>query len=173
MISLKAGNKRFLLIIGRITTDSYSATIKKLAMAQRRGFAQIVPARLIAGKKHLAAALEAATSAMRFKSNFAKTLNLEFLIRLFGEKQLGRAIEKAGFKDREPIVLIAEGGAEKLAALKKEIGISETKYRFGDSKEGLMRAYGVSQEELGAVSDLKNALEALVIEKISFVAMER
>ena len=173
MISLKAEKMRFFLLTGKITTDSYSATIKKLTLAQEAGFAQIAPARRIAGKRHLQAALEHSASAFESKSNFAKTISLEFLIRLFGEKQLGKVLAAAEFRDGEEIVLVGVGGAKKAAALKKEFGISETKFKFGKNRRELMEFYGITQSELDAVSDLKNALEELVVENISFVALER
>lgn len=180
MIPIKSGKRRYSLLIGRIT-EFYSATIKKLALIQKRGFAQIAPASKIAGVRHICAALEHAISAGENGSAFTKNLELEFLVRLFGEKQLNAALSKAEFGD-EDVALLIESGAgakatKKIVEIKKALNFEEIKgikaSALGKNKKELMEFYKIGETELATLSDLDDALEELVIERISFVALER
>lgn len=178
MIFPKIGKRRFAAATGRITNDTYSATIKKLALLQEKGFVQLAPARLVAGKMHLETALEHAFSAIDSGQAFTKRPELEFLVWLLGEKQLYRAMEKARFGQGEGLVLVAEAKNRKYAdAAKKALGFTEDRSPTFNQKEknrnGLMREFRVTENELAPLSGLEDALERLVIEKISLVALER
>ena len=179
MISKKIGNSHFALLIGKITTDSCSATIKKLALAQQHRFVQIIPARVVAGVRHLEAALEHATSALKNKTSFSKNLELEFLVRLFGEKQLEKALQNAKFEEGEELVLVAAEKSKtkskkEIAKIINNLKFKETKkFELGKNKKELIDFYKISQEEIETLSDVENAIEGLVIERVSFVALER
>ncbi len=172
---LKPGKMDFAAFTGKITTDSYSATIKKLAIASQKAgcFAQLAPCRVVAGKRHLNAALEHTFSAIGSGQNFAKKPELEFLIRLLGEKQLDKVFEKARFGN-EPLLLVVEKKKpSKAREIMKEIGFVKQKFPFGKNMEELMHLYSISEKGIETLRGLKSPLEELVIEKTSFVAMER
>ncbi len=174
----KIGNHEFEVLTGKITNDSYSTTIKKLALlnpAQKtgnEGFVQVVPARLCAGYNHVFFALEHALSALDAGTAFSRKPELEFLIHFFGEKQLGRAIEKARFSDGEDLVLIVNAGKSASDAA-KELGFAEKKIQIGKNADELMGFYGITKPELETAGDLQSPLERLVVEKCAFVALER
>ena len=179
MIPIKAGKRRFALLIGKISTESYSTTIKKLTLVQEHVFAQIVPARLIAGKRHAEAALEHAVLALENNHAFTKSLSLEFLVRLFGEKQLGKALESAKFGKESVVLVIGAKSRKQIEGIAGMLNFRETKGsrparnpQLSGNREELMRFYGISEKEIDAVSDLDNPLEELVIEKISMVALD-
>jgi len=124
--------KSFAFVSGQILTENYDATIKKLAFLGKKRFIQIVPARAVAGRKHLETALEHALSSFPSKTNFAKRPELEFIVRLLAEKQLEKALKKAEFAD-EPLVLVLElKGAAKAKNLKVYSDLDISKYEIGD-----------------------------------------
>lgn len=178
MISKKIGKRNFAVFIGKVSNDSYSATIKKLALAQQKHFVQIVPARLCAGFKHAEAALEHAFSALDSGAAFSKKPELEFLIRFFGEKQLHKALEKARFGPGEALVFVVEATNKKdVDRAKNAIGFVEDKqcivWKRGENKNDIMKEFGIGENELDVFLDMENALEELVIERVSMVALEK
>ncbi len=102
---------------------------------------------------------------------------MKFLIRIFGQKQLAKVFEAAKFDDNEAVVIVLEGNnAKKIKDNLQSIGFVEDKgknVKFGGNKKDLMDFYGIGQSELDTLLDLDDALEQQVIEKISFVALER
>ena len=110
MEKLKSVKRNITFLIGKITNDSYSATIKKLTVLQQIGFIQLVPARLVGGRWHLKVAIDHTFSAFERKANIARSEPLEFIVRLLGERQVGVALQKAEFGN-EDLVLIFEKNA--------------------------------------------------------------
>ena len=88
MLSKKIGKQEFSLLKGRISKNSYEESIKKLSLASRNEFVQIVPSRLIGGQNHLLSAIENTISAFQSRSNFSRKPELELIIRLTGKKLL-------------------------------------------------------------------------------------
>ena len=182
--------KSFAFASGQILTENYGATIKKLAFPGENRFVQLVPARVVAGQKHLETALEHALSSFKNGTNFARKPELEFIVRLLAEKQLEKALKKAEFAD-EPLVLVLElKGAAKAKNLKagkgkspsavkeineieKRLNFREKTFSLGKNKNYLMELFNVSETELKTLKDLKNPLEELIIERVALVALER
>lgn len=170
----KVGKHSFAVLTGKITTDSYSTSIKKLALLNEKQCTQIIPARLCAGEVHVLAALEHTFSAIDEGTAFSRKPELEFLIRFFGNRQLKQCLEAAKFSEGEELVLVVGTSDEKkVMEVCGELGFVEQEIDFPKNKETLMKFYNITQQELDTLSDLENALEELVIEKISFVALER
>src|SRR3989344_3962474 len=79
--------------------DYKESTIKSLlAINQNENFCQIVPAKTICSFLQAFAALEQALFAQSKKTAFSGKLHLEFLIRLYGTKQINDAIDLAELK---------------------------------------------------------------------------
>lgn len=174
MICKKLGKRSFAALAGKITNDSYSTTIKKLTLLNTKRFVQLVPARLCAGYDHVFFALEHAFSAIDSGTAFSRRPELEFLLHFFGEKQLERALGKARFEKGEELVLVIGGEGKNWAkAAGKALAFAEGKIPLGQNHAALMDFYGITKSQAGAISGLENALEELVIEKISMVALER
>lgn len=190
----KVGKRHFAILFGKITNDSCSATIKKLALLNtefaswsrgqknagpgrqpaNRGFVQIVPTRLCAGEMHVLAALEHAISAIDKGTAFSHKPELEFLIRFFGNKQLTQCLEAAKFREGEELVLVVEAsGGKNAVGVSRKLGFVEQEFDFSKNRAELMRFYGITRQELDTLSDLSNALEEVLVEKISFVALEK
>jgi len=80
-------------------------------------FAQALPRGAAASASHIIFAYKQSTDAFRKGTNLLKGRNLEFLLRLSGEKQLGKALEMAEIKGKtRETVLVAAGKGRKLAA---------------------------------------------------------
>ena len=160
MRSRKIGNRDFTIITGEINNHSYSATIKKLSMLPRNGFAQIVPLRLVAGEMHLSVALEHALSAFETKTSFTKKPELEFLVHLTGQKQLGRAIKKSEFA-REPLALVIQiSDGKTIEKTKKDLGFEEKKFAIhetGKNTKKLAKEFGYNKPALFVQNHLKSA----------------
>ena len=73
------------------------------------------------------------------------------------------------------VILVSDGKGGKTGALAKALGIAEAgKFDFSKNRAALMEFYRIGEKELETVSDLGyEALEELVIERISMVALER
>ena len=172
MIS-KIEKDKFSILKGKITNKSYNTTIKKLTLVGENYFVQIIPAKLVAGTNHLFFALEQTFDSFENETSFTKKPVFEFLVRVFAKKQLNKAIKIAEFSDGENLVLIIKSTSkEEIEKIKKELNFEEKKFEFGKNKEELMDFFGVSKNELEALSDLKNPLEEAIIERVSFVALE-
>ncbi len=167
---IQIGKKQFATTTGRITTDSYNATIKKLTFASSKGFVQIVPLKLASGTKHLKYALVKSLESFKNDSAVTKKPELEFILHFTAENQLNKALNKAKFSN-ESLVLICEKNI--FNEIKKELNFEEQKIEFGKNKNELMKFYSISERELKTFFDLKNALEELIIQRCVFASFEK
>ena len=173
MIS-KIEKDKFSILKGRITNKSYNTTIKKLTLVGENYFVQIIPAKLVAGTNHLFFALEQTFSSFENETSFTKKPIFEFLVRVFAKKQLNKAIKTAEFSNNENLVLIINSTSKKeIEKIKKELTFEEKEFEFGKNKGELMAFFGVSKNEIEALSDLKNPLEEAIIERVAFVTLEK
>src|SRR3989344_5473176 len=87
--------------------DYKESTIKSLlAINENKNFCQIVPAKTVCSFLQAFAALEQAIFAQNKKTAFSGKLNLEFLIRLYGTKQINAALDLAEFKTGKNMALL-------------------------------------------------------------------
>ena len=177
MIS-KIEKDKFSILKGRITNKSYNTTIKKLTLVGENYFVQIIPAKLVAGTNHLFFALEQTFSSFENETAFTKKPIFEFLVRVLAKKQLNKAIKDVEFSNDENLVLIIKSTSKKeIEKIKNELNFEEKEFEFGNSlggnKKELMAFFGVSKNELEALSDLKNPLEEAIIERVAFVTLEK
>lgn len=172
MISKRIGKTNYALYRGRIIYDSYMESIKKLSLSSKGVFAQLLPARIIAGENHLFACLEHSISAFKSGSNFTKKPELELIARLLAKKQLNSALEIAEFEN-EDMVFITSAEKKDAKQLMKKLNFSEKECSLGKNKAELMKLFGISETELKTVNDLENPLEELIIERCALIALER
>lgn len=74
-------------------------------------FAQLCPLRAVVSARHLAFAYEQSISAFEKRTSLLKDMHLEFLLRLTGERQVGRALDKAELRrgtSKSVLVVAAE-----------------------------------------------------------------
>jgi len=175
-MKISIGKRFFAVFAGKISNDSYNATIKKLALLGKNRLCQIIPAKIVAGKFHLKTALAKTIEAIDSGDAFSQNPNIEFLVRIFGERQISKAIEKSVFGNEDLLLVIEENSKTKINKVMKSLGFEEKKVvleKLGNNKVELMQIHGISEEELSATKDVKNNLEMLVVEKTSFVALEK
>ncbi len=82
------------------------------------GWAQILNPEAVLGRDHLSSAFEHARRAFEQGRNTTDSIEMEFLLYVSGERQISKALEVAGARARQPVVVaIASGGsAEDLLA---------------------------------------------------------
>ena len=118
-------------------------------------------------------AIENTFSSFQSKSNFSKKPELELIIRLTGIKQLNKALQKAEFGKENLVLIIDSKNKRKIDSIKKELGFTEQKFELGKNKSYLVKFFNVTKKELKSLNDLKNPLEEIIIERCSFVSLER
>src|SRR2546426_6470975 len=87
-------------------------------MHSKGGWAQILNPESVFGRDHLVSALGHARRAFDQGRNTTDSIEMEFLLYVSGERQISKALEVAGARARQPVVVaIASGGsAEDLLA---------------------------------------------------------
>lgn len=143
---------------------------------------QLFDASKVISEHHAMIALINAYLAFKSKTNIAKNLKMEALVRLSAQDQISVAIEKFGIKDGNKIVgayLIAKGKEDIRSAKQKLLDLlkgKEVRLEMNYEKlNHIMESYSISKEELKTVqADSENqALFLLVAEKIASTDLYR
>ena len=127
---------------------------------------QIIDADMVFGRTHVITSYEHAKRAFDEERNASRSLAMEVLLYMSGERQISTAIEKMGIKDgtREfCIVLLGEADIEGLIqhlGVKKDDSVLE-----GDISK--LRAFGISQREMDTLPE-ENVFD-LVLERVAMV----
>jgi tRNA threonylcarbamoyladenosine modification (KEOPS) complex Cgi121 subunit len=175
-MKISIGKKFFTVFSGKISNDSYNATIKKLALLGKNNLCQIIPAKIVAGKFHLKTALARTIAAIDSGVAFSQNPNIEFIVRVLGERQISKAIDKSVFGNEDLLLVIEENNKNKINEIIKLLDFEEKKQileKLGNNKAELMKIYEISEDELNSVKDVKNNIEMLVVEKTAFVTLEK
>ncbi len=171
---------------GIVCIEDINKTIKTITLiaSERNAFAQLCSLKPVCSPQQVLAAFEHAHSAISNGTAFAKTLELEFLLRLAGTKKIDSALKILGLqKGKQEVLLVVSAENEKaLDEIEREI---KKTIKFGENLELLKtnlkrnfsemkKTYCISDSELKALSDLgkEKALESAVIERIALVALE-
>jgi len=132
---------------------------------------QAVDADLVAGSKHLIAAVERATRSFSEKSNIANDLGMETLLYVAGSRQIEKALQFGVKKGCNNIaLLIISQGEKNIDCVEQELKklISErpcvAEYTIS-KKEKLMSAFNITQEEIVAAGEDK--IPDLVLERVA------
>lgn len=134
--------------------------------ANRIGTVQVVRADLVVGKAHLESAKLHAERAWEEGRAHAKTLDVEFLRYAAGERQIRRALDKMGLPetcDAAAIVGLGPHGDDAARYLHDGLGAKQDDSLLDASLDKL-RAFGISETQLGAVTpgkELELALEVV------------
>ena len=171
---------------GIVYIKDINKTIKTITLiaSERNAFAQLCSLKPICSSQQVLVAFEHARSAISNGSAFAKTQELEFLLRLAGTKKIDSALKILGLRNgkQEVLLIVSAENERALDETEKEI---KRAIKFGENAELLKtnlrrnskeikKIYGIGNSELKALSDLgkENALEGAVIERIALVALE-
>ena len=166
--------------------EDINKTIKTITLiaSERNAFAQLCSLKPVCSPQQVLTAFEHARSAVSNGTAFAKTLEIEFLLRLAGTKKIDNALKILGLrKGKQEVLLILSAENEKALKetekeIKKAIKFGENeallKTNFRRNSKEIKKIYGISDSELKALSDLgkEKALEGAAIERIALVALE-
>ncbi|MCD6428274.1 MAG: hypothetical protein J7L12_01500 [Desulfurococcales archaeon] len=98
---------------------------------------QVVPMNLIVSKRHVELAAYLSFRAFEKKRNISRKKYMEMLLYLFGERQIGKVIEKIRKFGRPPylVILACRGVANKIAEILREINL-ELEHRCSKLESG-------------------------------------
>jgi KEOPS complex subunit Cgi121 len=161
------------IICGSATINNTEEFIHQLNKISRKYdvVIQAVDADLVAGSKHLIAAVERATRSFSEKSNIANNLGMETLLYVAGSRQIEKALQFGVKKECNNIALLIISQSEKNIdcveqELKKLISEHPEVADYTTSKkEKLMSAFNITQEEIAAVGEDK--IPDLVLERVA------
>ena len=169
-----------LILHGKMEIKNVELAIGQLKEigAKNNCFIQIVPSEFILGEMQLIVALEHALSSFESRSNFTKSKNIEFLVRLSCQRQADRAIEQFGIMEgKGEYFVVVAGGKTKLKNILKLI---EKNFEFKKNKKinlpplkKLWEIYGIipANTKSNSATAIKE-FDKLVIEKIALLALE-
>ena len=166
-------------MFGEINIDKAETTLKKLSKSKGKArLLQICSAKNIVSPFHVFAAAEQAFSSTQNRTAKSKSIEIEFLCRLNAEMQIEKAIDASELKKGKNIAcLVAIDGKGKaknqLEEAASEIGLKEKKIDLSKNKNAAMKHFGITKKELEVLSDLKNPLEAAVLEKMALASLSQ
>ena len=167
------------VLFGEIDIDKAETTLKKLS--EGKGSAkliQICSAKNIVSPLHVFAAAEQSINSFETNTSFSGSTNLEFLCRVNAERQIEKAINASALKKGKNVaclVVVSGIGKSKkhIIGVAAKIGMKEKKMDLSKNADAAMKHFGITKAELKTLSDLKNPLEAAVIERIALLNLSQ
>lgn len=158
--------------------------LESLRKAVGRSIVQVFDAGCVVSVRQIHAAAAAAYLAFRAGTNISRKFELELLLRLAADTQIGRVLERLAVKPGTREVgycVAAESGERALEcsrAAERIIGgsaMSEEELRRDERLRRAMKFYGISEEEVEAVqaTDRAEAVLILVLERIATLDLKR
>ncbi len=167
----------FALLCGELNVPDLDAFLGELrSIAKARGVTvQPLNADLLAGRAHVAKALEEAEAARDSGAPFARDPGMELLLHVSGQGQIFRALEFGVAPGRNRLaVAVFPPDAGAVETLKERYGLAEdgslAEYRMAKRK-ALMEKFRITKAELGTVGEER--LPELVRERIALMTLER
>jgi len=167
------------VLFGEIDIDKAETTLKKLSEGSGGAkLIQVCSAKNIVSPLQVFAAAEQTITSFENNTSFSDSTNLEFLCRVNAERQIEKAIRAAGLKKgRNVACLVVVSGIGKtkkqLSDIASKIGMKEKKIDLSKNANSAMKHFGITKAELKTLSDLKNPLEAAVIERIAMLNLSQ
>lgn len=167
----------FALLCGELDIPDPDAFLRDLRAIAKGHGATVQPlnADLLAGRGHVAKALEGARGTWKSGAAVARDPGMELLLHVSGQTQIFRALEfgvKAGKNRLAVAVFPPDPGA--VAALKERFGLSGdgtlADYR-SSKRKALMAKFRITPAELEAVGGER--LPELVIERMALMALDK
>ena len=183
MPRFKLNSEHIILDFGQILIENGDASIKSvITAAQEEGmFSQLITAKAVVSPFHVLAAYEQAKGAVENKHAFARSLELEFLLRLTAQTQLEEAFKILQFsKGNQSAVMISAGSTSKKVAnftvkLYKKIGFKPLKKVPSPDPQKIKSLFKISDSSLvpSKGSSKLEQLENAVIEKMALIELEK
>ncbi len=174
----KFDTKNLRIVAGSADIKDSDSAIKKLLAESKKlnSFAQLISLKPIASEEQITFALEQSMDSFAKKTNFSKSLELEFLTRLSGQRQINKAMDLFALekgKNEVALILYSENKKniqELIKFVEKEIDFKVKKdfIKQNAKKNGkfIAEIYGIGEEELKILP-----LEESVLERIAMVAL--
>lgn len=155
------------ILEGTVSIDNVEEFLHKLKKIsiEKNLTLQALDADKIAGEEHIRFAVEKAINSFRTGTAIANDLATEIMLYAAGTRQISRAVKLGIHNGVNNIVLVAVGDA-KLSGF-DEIKLEPVLAYNESKKEALMKAFGITNEELEAVGEEK--LPELVLERVALV----
>jgi KEOPS complex subunit Cgi121 len=144
--------------------EEFLQKLKKISMEKNLTL-QALDADKIAGEEHIRFAVEKAINSFKTGTNIAHDLSKEIMLYAAGTRQISRAVGLGIHKGNNNIVLVAVG-EEELWGFDEIRPEPVLAYR-ASKKEALMKAFGITNEELEAAGEEK--IPELVLERVALV----
>ncbi|MEW6070615.1 MAG: KEOPS complex subunit Cgi121 [Candidatus Thermoplasmatota archaeon] len=125
----------------------------------------VLNADFVIGKEHLVSASKHAIGAFEKGKNIANKLETEILLYACGERQIGKAIAKAGIKKTTKRIALVAVGKCKLAELVSELGLRINNKILKDNIEQKLKKLKFTKEEINACTNPKD----LILERIALL----
>lgn len=157
------------ILTGTIDTNNVASTLKTVTeIAESCGSSVVViDAAKVAGPKHIEAAVSHARRSFATGSAIARTLPMEILVYVSGQRQCSSAAKFGLHAGLNTVYTVIEGGnEEKTAELLKRDVLAEGPVNAAEMAV-LMQEFAISQEELEVVGT--GRIEELVIERVALV----
>ena len=127
---------------------------------------QIVDADMVFGRTHIITSYEHAKRAFDEERNSSRSLAMEVLLYMSGERQISTAIEKMGIKDGTMEFCIILLGDVDIGELLRHLGLEmDDSVLEGDISK--LEAFGISQKEMDTLPG-ENVFD-LVLERVAMV----
>jgi KEOPS complex subunit Cgi121 len=165
-----------ILVEGVVDVDDLSAFLSTLdAVATDHDVTvQAFDARYVAGRAHLARAVELADRAIARGENVARERSVEILLYAAGRRQIDDALEMGVSEGLTPVVTLVDDGPESEAAaasaLRERLAIDPASTLESVDSERIRAFFDVTDAELAAVD---GDLSDLVAERVALLDVEK
>ena len=155
------------ILEGVVSIDNVEGFLHKLNKIGKENnlTLQALDADKIAGEEHIRFAIEKAINSFKTGTNIANDLSKEIMLYAAGTRQINKAVKLGIHKGENNIVIVAVGKAQ-LSGF-DEIRPADVLAYNASKREQLMKAFGITKEELEAVGEEK--LPELVLERVALV----
>ncbi len=155
-------------------------------LEKNRIWVLFLPCWSILSEKHLQYAILLALRDFKLHENRAKKINIQLLLRFFGENQISKVLKKARIEKNEPVCLIifSEKNVDVKEKLDTVVSLLKKTNLMADLTDKfickpdinrIMKLYGITSDELHAVSRNKNEignLSKLIFERMALAFLK-